>query len=145
MFIIVFFETTIENKGYYLYMDSSNMSNFEKVNFTSTTITKRGELCLVFWYYMFGKHMGSLNVYYESDTGHSVKLFSKSNNQGQRWHSAHIDINVGMNFKVAIEGTRGNGIESEIAIDDIILLSGDCKGTSVVFNILCLKHKAHNW
>ena len=113
-------------------MKASSMTNDEKVNTTTPKYFEKGELCFVFWYNMFGAEMGSLNVYNISENGHSMKLFSKSNNQGPQWHSARIDIRTDQTFKIIFEGQRGKGDRSDIAIDDMSLHPGNCSGTSAI-------------
>lgn len=42
---------------------------------------------LSFSYHMYGSSMGTLNVYVGSK-----KIFTKSGNQGDKWHKASVDI-----------------------------------------------------
>jgi len=43
--------------------------------------------CLSFYYHMYGSSMGTLNVYVGSR-----KIFSKTGDQGNKWHKASVDV-----------------------------------------------------
>ena len=56
-----------------------------------------------FYYNMYGGGMGSLNVYLVSATnGATIKLFSKSGDQGQQWHKKEVTIVSADSYKVCI-------------------------------------------
>jgi len=43
--------------------------------------------CLSFYYHMYGSSMGTLNVFVGSR-----KIFSKTGDQGNKWHKASVDV-----------------------------------------------------
>jgi hypothetical protein len=45
------------------------------------------EKCLTFYYHMFGKHIGALNVFIKDMNGNEYSVWSKSGDQGNvsRW------------------------------------------------------------
>jgi len=58
--------------------------------------------CLQFWYDMFGKHIGQLNVYIASDS--TEKLFwSQSGNKGDQWMFAQTTLQASHLFKVTMQ------------------------------------------
>lgn len=85
--------------------------------------------CFSFYYHMYGKHIGSLNVLLrqKSPSPSDSQVWSLSGNQGDRWRQARINIQPSSAFQMVIEGVRGAGIEGDIAIDDISIEEGECK------------------
>ena len=47
-----------------------------------------GSACLLFYYHMYGTHVGQLNVYLGNK-----KIFSKVGDQGNAWKKAEVSIN----------------------------------------------------
>uniref|UniRef100_A0A3B4AHF5 MAM domain containing glycosylphosphatidylinositol anchor 2a n=1 Tax=Periophthalmus magnuspinnatus TaxID=409849 RepID=A0A3B4AHF5_9GOBI len=82
--------------------------------------------CFSFYYHMYGKHIGSLNVFLRQKTSDS-QVWSLSGNQGDRWRQARVSIQPSSAFQMVVEGVRGAGIEGDIAIDDISIEEGECK------------------
>ncbi|XP_037131957.1 MAM and LDL-receptor class A domain-containing protein 1 isoform X1 [Syngnathus acus] len=82
--------------------------------------------CLMFWYYMEGEAVGQLNVYlWAAET--SVKLWSRSGNQGSRWRHGRVSLlNPDTPYKVIFEAVTGDGQRRDIAIDDMTLQNGAC-------------------
>ena len=60
------------------------------------------ELCLSFYYYMYGQDVGTLNVRIKSVGGSNVTLpvWSSSGERGDRWLWAQISINITSDFQV---------------------------------------------
>ena len=65
--------------------------------FTSTST------CQVrFFYHMYGRHIGTLNVYTRtSTTGPMKKIWTKTGDQGNSWVKAAVSISVSQNFQVS--------------------------------------------
>ncbi|MFD2562814.1 M14 family zinc carboxypeptidase [Aquimarina rubra] len=81
---------------------------------------------LEFGYHMNGTNMGSLEVLASTDDGFSyTSLWSRNGNQGNQWNQASIDLSVyvGSVIKLQFKGTTGNGFRSDLAIDDLKILS----------------------
>ncbi|XP_069134307.1 MAM domain-containing glycosylphosphatidylinositol anchor protein 2-like [Argopecten irradians] len=77
---------------------------------------------------MYGRNMGTLNVFVRDETGANIVSWSKSGNQGNRWHETGINISspVPSSRKIIFEGHRKCDITGDVAIDDITLTSGSC-------------------
>ncbi|XP_067879282.1 uncharacterized protein [Heterodontus francisci] len=113
--------------GRYLYLEASYpQQSGEQAALISPLL--RGQKCLAFWYNMFGKHMGSLNVFLKYENSpHWHKLWSVSGNQGRRWLNAEIDIFTnGEMYRVIIEGVLGLNYQSDAAIDDVHIYRSSC-------------------
>lgn len=55
------------------------------------TSTGKGS-CVQLWYYMYGKGMGTLNIYQQSEDGEKVQIFSQMGDQGQLWRFAQASL-----------------------------------------------------
>ena len=87
-------------------------------------------LCMDFWYHMYGRHIGTLNVHLSvsspsSDT-ESVLIWSRSGNKGDQWLNGQVSIKSSRSFRLSFEAIRGNGDLSTIAIDDIDFTERAC-------------------
>uniref|UniRef100_A0A4W3HYC3 Metalloendopeptidase n=1 Tax=Callorhinchus milii TaxID=7868 RepID=A0A4W3HYC3_CALMI len=124
--------------GRYLYIEASYpQQSGDRAALISPVI--RGPACLLFWYNMYGKHMGSLNVYskYES-AADWFRLWSTTGNQGRKWHRAQIDIRENQEtFQVIIEGVLGLSYQSDIAIDDVQIYTDSCAEHRKLHNAQC--------
>uniref|UniRef100_A0A672Q4H1 MAM domain containing glycosylphosphatidylinositol anchor 2 n=1 Tax=Sinocyclocheilus grahami TaxID=75366 RepID=A0A672Q4H1_SINGR len=105
--------------------------------------------CFSFYYHMYGKHIGTLNVYLrqKSQTGQDTSVWTLSGNQGDRWRQARVNINPTSSFQMVLEGIRGSGIEGDIAIDDVTIEEGECRDPPPSSNIRSLASPAavHIW
>uniref|UniRef100_A0A8C4QZJ9 MAM domain containing glycosylphosphatidylinositol anchor 1 n=1 Tax=Eptatretus burgeri TaxID=7764 RepID=A0A8C4QZJ9_EPTBU len=88
---------------------------------------RQNVFCLFFYYHMYGKHVGSLNVFIRSyGTLGDQPMWSHSNNMGDHWHKANVTITPRGPFQIILEGVRGSGMEGDIAIDDVTVVEGSC-------------------
>lgn len=92
----------------------------------SPSLIFSGNMCLSFYYHMYGLGIGSLKV---SINGQEV--FGRSGNKGNAWLKASVTISsiVG-SHQIIFEGVRGKSFEGDIAIDDFSLTSGSCAGVT---------------
>ncbi|CAD1476208.1 unnamed protein product [Heterotrigona itama] len=76
---------------------------------------------------MFGTKIGALNVYFKKENDLLPRLmFNKEGNQGNQWLHGIFNLpKAKKGFQIIIEGVRGSGYVSNIAIDDIAILQGD--------------------
>ncbi|XP_052001082.1 MAM domain-containing glycosylphosphatidylinositol anchor protein 2 isoform X2 [Xyrauchen texanus] len=105
--------------------------------------------CVSFYYHMYGKHIGTLNVYLrqKSQTGQDASVWTLSGNQGDRWRQARVNIHPTSSFQIVLEGIRGAGIEGDIAIDDVTIEEGECRDPPPSSNIrsLAAPTAVHIW
>ncbi|KAM9777319.1 MAM domain-containing glycosylphosphatidylinositol anchor protein 2-like [Neosynchiropus ocellatus] len=85
--------------------------------------------CFSFFYHMYGKHIGALNVFLrqKSQPLEDDAVWGLAGNQGDRWRQAKVNIHPNSSFQMVMEGIRGGGIEGDIAIDDVTIEEGECK------------------
>lgn len=48
--------------------------------------------CVQLWYHMYGKGVGTLNVYQESEEGKQALIFSQRGDQGRLWRFAQAAL-----------------------------------------------------
>ncbi|XP_064478691.1 MAM and LDL-receptor class A domain-containing protein 1-like isoform X2 [Ornithodoros turicata] len=86
---------------------------------------KHGICQLRFFYYMYGKDVGSLTVYAEFDTDANVRSWKAQTkfegDRGQFWSRASVDVQWTDPFRFILIGTTKDGYEGVIAVDDISL------------------------
>lgn len=109
-----------------MYLEASGISSGEKSNLTSETLYSDGDSCFTFWYHMYGNGMGKLNVYLDSEESSRI-VWTKSGNRGDIWWFDSFNINTSKPYRIIFEGIRGSSRRSDIALDDILLISGSCQ------------------
>ncbi|XP_056333186.1 MAM and LDL-receptor class A domain-containing protein 1 isoform X2 [Danio aesculapii] len=91
--------------------------------------SEHGE-CLMFWYHMNGKDVGSLNIYVQdvqSSRISQMSVWSVNGDQGQQWrHGRATVISPHSPYKIIFEAVVGNEREHDIAIDDLTILNDHC-------------------
>ncbi|XP_043916261.1 MAM domain-containing glycosylphosphatidylinositol anchor protein 1 [Protopterus annectens] len=122
-------------EGYYMYIEASKPRvNGERARLISPVYNisskpgSRSYYCVSFYYHMYGKHIGSLNVLVRGRGKRTMdtQVWTLSKNQGNRWKQANIPIIPSTPFQIVFEAIRGDGYEGDIAIDDITVTKGDC-------------------
>ncbi|KAI8514189.1 scavenger receptor, partial [Branchiostoma belcheri] len=106
--------------GYYMYIETSNGYTGDVARLISPTVYDSDWYCLQFAYHMYGTDIRELRVLIGSNL-----VWSRSYNQGSRWHLASVQVYI-RNDQVVFEGVRGSGFRGDIAIDDVVLNPGAC-------------------
>lgn len=121
----------------YLYLDSYYVRYpHESAQLKSPliTVTSETQLCLSFWYHMFGNQMvltGELGVYlYEPKLSENMtKIWSRAGRQNHNqteWLQAQINLEVKSDFRIVIKAQRFANYLGDIGLDDIQLDVGKC-------------------
>ncbi|XP_020619343.1 MAM and LDL-receptor class A domain-containing protein 1-like [Orbicella faveolata] len=114
--------------GYFMYTETSSpRQQGDNAKLNSPKLQFSGNMCLQFFYHMYGSTMGTLNV-----EVNGVNVFSKSGDQGKIWHEAKKDVNLSGMFTVTFEGITGTSWKGDIAIDDFLLTPGRCLSSKSV-------------
>uniref|UniRef100_A0A663LWY4 MAM and LDL receptor class A domain containing 1 n=1 Tax=Athene cunicularia TaxID=194338 RepID=A0A663LWY4_ATHCN len=115
--------TLQEPSGHYIFIKSSFLQlPGQKARIFSPVLSKRNKNCkILFYYHMFGAHIGSLIVYQKTMAKHEEILLNLTGNQGNFWqHKTLILTGDGdEDFQVVFEGTAGKGPKDGIALDDL--------------------------
>ena len=90
--------------GYYLYAESSwPRKAGQKADLISPWMKRKPEgQCLKFYYTMYGRTMGSLDVKLELNDGRAWLIFLKEGDQGKEWKKGqgNIDIPARLSYRV---------------------------------------------
>nr|XP_033795427.1 MAM domain-containing glycosylphosphatidylinositol anchor protein 1 isoform X2 [Geotrypetes seraphini] len=124
------------SEGYYMFIEASRPRvQGDKArlisplyNVTAKSPSYRTSYCISFYYHMYGKHIGSLNllVRVRNIGSTDTQVWTLSGNRGNMWRQANVPINPPGPFQIIFEGVRGSGYEGDIAIDDVTVKKGDC-------------------
>lgn len=68
-----------------------NVFNHTESDFPSYGPSGKGA-CVQLWYHMYGKGVGTLNVYQLSDDGKQALIFSQTGDQGRLWRLAQAAL-----------------------------------------------------
>ncbi|XP_013393210.1 MAM and LDL-receptor class A domain-containing protein 2-like, partial [Lingula anatina] len=115
--------------GSYMYVESSSprvQGDIARLITTSMAVGS-SDSCIQFWYHMYGADTGSLRVYKDTTAN---KLWELSGDQGNSWQRAEVDVPAGAPYKIIFEAVRGTGYRGDTAIDDVVVTTGKCTGTS---------------
>nr|XP_042704430.1 MAM domain-containing glycosylphosphatidylinositol anchor protein 1 isoform X6 [Chrysemys picta bellii] len=122
-------------EGYYMFIEASRPRvQGDKARLISPLYNITGKyFCVSFFYHMYGKHIGSLNLLVRVQNKRAIdtQVWSLSENKGNEWKQAHVPISPPGPFQIIFEGVRGTSYEGDIAIDDVTLKRGDCPRKSI--------------
>ncbi|XP_015774187.1 PREDICTED: uncharacterized protein LOC107352362 [Acropora digitifera] len=116
--------------GFYMYIETSSPRSYgdkAKLLFSPPSSVIGTISCLKFYYHMYGATINRLNVF----NGYST-VFTKSGQQGNRWRYAEVTVFV--QSTITFEGVRGSSYTGDIAIDDVSLMDGICRGCMEALN-----------
>uniref|UniRef100_A0A1A9UGR5 Sushi domain-containing protein n=1 Tax=Glossina austeni TaxID=7395 RepID=A0A1A9UGR5_GLOAU len=130
--------TLTANGGHYMLMESlTRQSN--PVILTSPiyqrSLSLKTSCCFQFYYFMYGAGVGSLYVILKPisvgldeimNKRKNFIKFQKTGNQNNLWNEAHFSIEeLEEDFQIVFAARGGQGHLSDIAIDDVHLMTGD--------------------
>ncbi|NXP45866.1 MALR1 protein, partial [Heliornis fulica] len=124
--------TLLESSGHYIFIKNSFLQlPGQKARISSPFLSRKNKDCkvcrILFYYHMYGAHVGSLIVYQRTTAKYENILLNLTGNQGNFWQrKALILTGEGEeDFQVVFEGTAGKGLKDGIALDDLTF-SRDC-------------------
>ena len=131
--------TPYSTQGIYAYTEASDGSQGNEAYLTSSKIDLSGAKnpILTFWYHMYGNEMGSLKLEASSDNGQtwtSINIISgeQQGSSGAAWRRYYTSLGQfsGDVILLRFTGVRGNGYQSDMAIDDIKIGKSPAKDLS---------------
>jgi len=113
---------TSANQGlYYMYTESDGNIGERAVTASPCfDIPVSSNLNLNFDYHMYGSNTGSLSLTLNDGSGWT-SIWSLSGDQGNQWNNTTIDLTAyqGQTIKLRFDATIGNGVRSDMAVDNI--------------------------
>ncbi|ETE67807.1 hypothetical protein L345_06406, partial [Ophiophagus hannah] len=115
--------------GHYMYIEASNMIYGQKAQLISRLLRKTfGHQCLIFFYHMYGRGTGLLNVYLKMHgSKKEILIWRRRGEQSISWLRGLIEYTCDKSHQIIFEAIRGISVRSDIAIDDISFQRGPCK------------------
>uniref|UniRef100_A0A8K9WKX1 Neuropilin n=1 Tax=Oncorhynchus mykiss TaxID=8022 RepID=A0A8K9WKX1_ONCMY len=126
--------------GNFIYTLATGAQETEVARLVSPVVTVgQSDLCVSFWYHMFGSHIGTLHIKQRKETVDGmadILLWTVSGHQGNRWREGRVLVpHSSKPYQVVIEGLVERKSWGDIAVDDIKILDNlnmaDCKGVFV--------------
>ncbi|XP_053507428.1 MAM and LDL-receptor class A domain-containing protein 1 isoform X2 [Ictalurus furcatus] len=114
--------------GYYLYIEGDSATHGDTARLLSEECSDVQPQCLEFWYHMYGSSWTMGLTVYLLHGNVAQEIWRKSENQGNGWHQALVDITPHAKFRILFEGRRGHSNKSDVALDDVSLHRGPCAG-----------------
>ncbi|XP_039999701.1 MAM and LDL-receptor class A domain-containing protein 1 [Xiphias gladius] len=121
--------TTNTPTGHYYYLPSSAADRAGQTATVSSPLYPAGKgACVQLWYHMYGKGVGTLNVYQQSEEGKEALIFSQTGDQGRMWRFAQASLLPRVRpYKIVVEGMKaGPTQEGDMAFDDVQLTDAQC-------------------
>uniref|UniRef100_A0A8C0V0E8 ADP-ribosylation factor-like protein 14 n=1 Tax=Cyanistes caeruleus TaxID=156563 RepID=A0A8C0V0E8_CYACU len=119
--------TLQEPSGHYIFIRSSFFQlPGQKARISSPVLSRKNKNCkIIFYYHMYGAHIGSLIIYQRTTLKHEKILLNLTGNQGNFWQRKALTLSGDEDFQVVFEGIAGKGAKDGIALDDLTF-SRDC-------------------
>lgn len=120
-------DNSASNNGFYIYTEASDANFGDVATYTTPCVEiNSNDAILSFYYHMFGSNMGELHVDIDSGSGFTNDVTPVIDGQQQVSNNAdfierQVDLSAYANQSIVIRfrAVRGNGFNSDIAIDDI--------------------------
>uniref|UniRef100_A0A8C7J5W9 Neuropilin n=1 Tax=Oncorhynchus kisutch TaxID=8019 RepID=A0A8C7J5W9_ONCKI len=121
--------------GNFIYTLATGSQETEVARLVSPVVTVgQSDLCVSFWYHMFGSHIGTLHIKQRKETVDGmadILLWTVSGHQGNRWREGRVLVPHSSKPYQVWYGERRKSW-GDIAVDDIKILDNlnmaDCKG-----------------
>ncbi|XP_066047695.1 MAM and LDL-receptor class A domain-containing protein 1 [Chamaea fasciata] len=121
--------TLQEPSGHYIFIKNSFFQlPGQKSRISSPVLSRKNKNCkIIFYYHMYGAHIGSLIIYQRTTLKHEKILLNLTGNQGNFWQCRVLNLSGDgdEDFQVVFEGMAGEGPRDGIALDDLTF-SRDC-------------------
>ena len=80
----------ISFSGKYLFIETSSPRKTGDKAWLVSDYFNRSITCFTFWYHMYGRSIGALNIYQQPLGGQKVLLWKLSGNKGNKWFSGQV-------------------------------------------------------
>ncbi|TWW73586.1 LDL-receptor class A domain-containing protein 2 Skeletal organic matrix MAM and [Takifugu flavidus] len=121
--------TTNAPAGHYYYLSSSNADRASQTARMSSPLYPAGKgSCVQLWYFMYGRGVGTLNIYQQAADETPALLFSQMGDQGRLWRFAQASpLYRDRPYRIMVEGVKaGPSQVGDMAFDDVTLTDAQC-------------------
>ncbi|OWF55095.1 uncharacterized protein LOC110464965 [Mizuhopecten yessoensis] len=116
--------------GHFMYIEASGRRPGQTASLLSVKYRSLTMQCVEFYYHMYGRTMGTLNVYTKTESVEDTRAVWRTHgNQGDTWILARLVIPeqlARIGYQIVFEGIIGRGYQGDMAIDDIKVTDGVC-------------------
>uniref|UniRef100_A0A7N6B4B9 Neuropilin n=1 Tax=Anabas testudineus TaxID=64144 RepID=A0A7N6B4B9_ANATE len=114
----------LDHTGNFIYTLATGSQETEMARLVSPVVSSPdSDLCVSFWYHMFGSHIGTLHIKQRKQTidgPADILLWMVSGHQGNRWREGRVIVpRTNKPYQVVIEGLVERKSWGDIAVDDI--------------------------
>lgn len=90
--------------GYYVYIEASapRQPNDTAQLISPPVSASSNPRCLTFWYFMYGAHVNSLNIYIPVGANLGSPIWTRKGTQGNQWNQAQVTITKNKQFNVSL-------------------------------------------
>ena len=101
--LLVCFKTIFEYRftGTFLFIEASREKQGDKARLLSRYFKSMETVCLQFWYHMYGKDTGKLNVYVKTNQTEQL-VWSEAGDKGDEWLFGQTALSANNTFQVKI-------------------------------------------
>nr|XP_039270832.1 MAM and LDL-receptor class A domain-containing protein 1-like [Styela clava] len=118
--------TLQSSAGYYAYIDASTGSDGDAARLITEMITPdHNGVCMEFWYFMYGRDVGRLNLYWQDQISREI-IWTKIGTHGPHWKYGQVHVKRSHDLQLIIEAVRGISWAGDIAIDDVKFVYDFC-------------------
>ncbi|XP_022096405.1 MAM and LDL-receptor class A domain-containing protein 1-like [Acanthaster planci] len=119
------------DQGYYVYIEDSGQPYDDKARLLSPLVDNSHKSCISFYYHMFGSDIQTLNVYVQPQGGVlSQPIWTRSGTLDDRWYLGQFEAAFSSPYQIVYEGVASYSYQGDIALDDLKITDGNCKGTT---------------
>ncbi|XP_061166788.1 multiple epidermal growth factor-like domains protein 10 [Saccostrea echinata] len=123
---------------HYVYTEANLQSTGDKgimeIPVSNLNITTHA--CFQFYFHMRGDDMGDLNITVQDTNFSEITRWSKSGHYGSRWDKGHVSF-PSTAAVINITGIRGDGHNSDLALDDFKIFQGHCDCNEWKYGLMC--------
>ncbi|XP_033756596.1 uncharacterized protein LOC117339229 [Pecten maximus] len=120
----------VKTGGHFMYIEASGRRPGQTASLKSVKYRALTMQCVEFYYHMYGRTTGTLNVYTKTDSVEDTRsVWRTHGNQGDVWLVARLAIPeqlARIGYQVVFEAIIGRGYQGDMAIDDIKVTDGLC-------------------
>lgn len=93
--------------GTYIFIEASQRSPGDRARLVSDWLAPNKAACLQFWYHMYGRHIGELNIIIKTNKSEKLVWRQGRKDHGDKWIFAQTPIQYDSPYKVSITQTVG--------------------------------------